>query len=297
MKELKYYINDVRLQTDNTDENGVKEREIVRYFNDGIKAIQAIVFKNNPLCSYFQKSQEYPVQSTREFDLPTDCYAFNAVSRVETKGENGKWCQLERVWPEDNFYGWYTANKKLILSGDEGTSYPDTIRVTYFQRLPTFGKRLEYISSVSSGLVQTVNSVEAAVTAYLNTSPSLSIVGPDGVILYDLAQAESVATTNISLHPYFTIPAGTVTTLTAIARKSLVWGKNATFVLDLPDEVEPFLLDYVAKRIYGRNNYGADATKIEYFTETEKGDITSIFADAGQAITRTPITDTDYLRI
>lgn len=298
MKELSYYINDVRLATDNLDVNGVKNREIIRYFNDGIKSIQAIIFKNNPLCSYFQRSVDFtPVSGSREYDLPSDCYALNAVSRVEVQSENGLWYPLERAWPEDNFHGWYTANGKLILTGDETREYPETIRAWYFYRLPYFNTRIDYISTVAAGLIQLSNDKETICTELLNTDNRVSIVSQTGEILNDDARVESVATFNLNLHPYFGISAADVITLTAEARKSLVWGKNASFILDLPDEVEPYLLDYVSKRIFGRNNYGAEASKIEMFSQEAKGDLVAIFADAGQSIARAPITDTSFLRI
>ena len=63
------------------------------------------------------------------------------------------------------------------------------------------------------------------------------------------------------------------------------------------EEVEPYLMDYVAQRIFGRNNYGEDWNKANFWTSEERSNIISIFADASQAETRAPITDTEYMRI
>ena len=84
MKRLEYLINDVRLATDNTDTNGVKDREIIEYFNDAVKYIQLLIFKNQPLCTFFLKEYVYsPVTPDAEYDLPADCYADNGISTVE----------------------------------------------------------------------------------------------------------------------------------------------------------------------------------------------------------------------
>lgn len=301
MKELSYYINDVRLATDNTDVNGVKDREIVRYFNDGIKSIQAIIFKNNPLCSYFQRPVEFePVQGTREYTLPDDCYALNAVSRVEAKNDNGKWYAIERAWPEDNFHGWYTANGKLYLTGDDTQEYPNTIRAWYFYRIPRAGLQVGRMTELTNTTATVITNYEAIQPELEKQANKFSIVKYDGEVQQTLDWTLFNNGTQLAYDNNFNPadPALIAINYNLPANKYyLVWGDNTTFVLDLPEEVEPYLLAYVSKRIFGRNNYGAEASKIEMFSQDAKNDIISIFADAGQSIARAPITDTSFLRI
>lgn len=300
MKELPYYINDVRLATDNTDENGVKDREIIRYFNDGIKSIQGIIFKNNPLCSYFQASAEYaPASGSREYDLPSDCFALNAVTRVEVKSGSG-WVNLERAWPEDGIFGWYTSGKKIILTGDEATSYSDTIRVHYFQRHPRLGLSVTRLSAKASATLTVMDDLTSKGTELLKQENALTVIDRFGEIV------QSLKVSGIDASTIFVSTFDGSATLSALDGITLgsssgahyvVWGKNASYLIDLPEEVEPYLLDYVAKRIYGRNNYGMEASKQEMFTLEQRNDMTAIFADAGQATMRTPITDTEFMAV
>lgn len=291
MRELKFLVNEVRIATDNVDENGVKDREISRYFADGVKAIQAIVFKNNPLCSYFQKSVEFPSASTRVYTLPSDCYGQNAVSRVEVKGAGDRWSTLKRVWPEDGYFGWYTQNNTLVLSGDEGESFPEVIRVTYFYRLARPALKLSTIQTpaVSSILCsETFDNAEA-----VKTDTFVTVTELDGTIIQSGLRADSITLgTTIALNASTPLDLGLVS-----AGDSVVLGSHSTFKVDLPDECEPFLLDYVQKRVFGRNNYSAEARLAQDFTEEDKMHIASIFGDAGQSITDTPITDTDFMGI
>lgn len=285
MRQLEYLINDVREATDNMDINGVKDREIIRYFNDGIKAIQALIFKNNPLCSYFQSSTVYSSATGREYTLPSSCYADNAVSMVETKSGE-LWSAIERAWPEDNLFGWFTRNKKIIITGDELKPFPDSLRVSYFTRLPRFDKVWAKVVSVA-GQTVTVSNVDEG---FSRADNKISIFSSD--LVSKLQGAEYVSHTSTTI----TFKAGVVLT-GVVAGDLLSLGSSTTLTLDLPEECEPYLLDYVAKRVFARNNYTSDIAKLEYFTEEGKNNIISIFGDAGQAITRTPITDTDYLRL
>ena len=287
MREIKYLINDVREQTDNRDINGVKDKEIIRYFNDGVRAIQAIIFKNNPLSSYFQEPEIYPSTSgSREYTLPSDCFGDNAVSMVEAQGSGDCWTPMDRVWPEDKFYGWFTRNKKVVISGDESLAFPESIRVWYFKRLAKFDKAWGKVVSVL-GQVVTIEEVD---TDFSTVDKFCSFVTEDGTA--KLSGLRILSSTDTTI----TFPAG-VDVSSLVAGDLLLMGANVSLTLDLPEEVESYLMDYVAKRVYGRNNYTSDTSKIEYFTEEGRANILAIFGDASQAVTRTPITDTDYLRL
>ena len=288
MREITYLINDVREQTDNEDTNGVSDKEIIRYFNDGVRAIQAMIFKNNPLSAYFQEPEVYPpANGSREYTLPSDCFGDNAVSMVEYSGNSSDcWSVLDRVWPEDKFFGWFTRNKKVVISGDESRPMPENIRVWYFKRLPKFDKAWAKVDSIA-GQVVTLTEVD---TDFGKVDRYCSFVTADGAEKLPGLKIESYTDTTI------TFPAG-VDVSGLVAGDKLLMGANVSLTLDLPEEVESYLMDYVAKRIYGRNNYTTDTSKIEYFTEEGRANILAIFGDASQAILRTPITDTDYLRI
>ena len=73
--------------------------------------------------------------------------------------------------------------------------------------------------------------------------------------------------------------------------------KDSVLEIDLPDEVETYLLDYVSKRIYSRSNYREDTNNVSGFSEEAKANITAIFGDVSNAIIQAPITNTDYLEV
>ena len=286
MKEIKFLIYDVREQTDNRDENGVKDREFVRYFNDGVKTIQVLIFKNNPLCSYYQEPVIYsPINNLREHDLHSDCFGDNAVSLVQIESE-GKWFPLERVWPEDGntFFGWYTRNKQVVISGAPDRTISQRIKVWYFKRLPRFDKAWATVVSVA-GQVITLSNVDAEM---FKVDRFISILTVDGAVR--VANLSFVKTTDTTITVVGSL-AGVV------ASDVIVMGKNSLMTVDIPEECEPYLMDYVAQRVVGRNNYTEDWNKMNFWTSEERGNIISIFADASQAEVRAPITDTDYLGI
>jgi hypothetical protein len=295
MRELSYLINDVREQTDNEDINGVSDKEIIRYFNDGVKSIQAIVFKNNPLCSYFQKSVIFqsPVAGM-SFDLPSDCYAFNAVSFVEALSDasiNDLYMPLERCFQEDqnNFQGWFTRNKQVVFTGTKDISIGYQARAWYFYRLPKFDKIWATVASRTNNVI-TLNVLDDKL---LSVDNRITVV--DDV-------TREVKATNLLYVVNSTIPTYTITIrdgdFSRVGNDDFIlMGGQSSLDLDLPDEVEPYLLDYVAKRIYSRNNYALDASKIDFFTADDRANITAIFADASQSLQRSPITDTSFMMV
>lgn len=287
MKELEFLINDVREQTDNNDTNGVKDREFVRYFNDGVKTIQAIIFKNNPLCSYYQEPVIYsPVANSRVYDLPSDCYGDNAVSMVEMESSANEWYPVDRVWPEDgnSFFGWFTRNKQVVISGDPDRTLSQRIRVWYFKRLPRFDKAWATVDSVAGQIITiTVSDAEM-----FKVDRFISILTAAGVVrVANLSYVKTSATTITVV--------GDLTGV--VATDVIVMGKNSLLTVDLPEECEPYLTDYVAQRVVGRNNYTEDWNKMNFWTSEERSNIIAIFADAAQAQARAPITDTEYMRI
>lgn len=290
MRELRYLIQDVREQTDNVDINGVKDKEFIRYFNDGVKSIQAIIFKNNPLCSYFQTSVEYQTPiAGRSFDLPENCYANNAVTFVEVLSDasvNDLYSPLRRCWQEDqnSFQGWYTRNNQVVFTGTRDVSLGYSARVWFFYRVPRFDKAWATVTNVT-GQVITLTVADAD---FSNIDRFVTFSDP-----VTRERRVTKLPYTVTLPTQITV-VGDVST---VAVGDLMTMGDASLTLCIPNEVEPYLMDYVAKRIYTRNNYSLDGSKIEFFTAEEKADIAAIFGDAGQAIQSTPITDTSYLEI
>ncbi len=289
LKEIAFLINDVREQTDNTDINGVKDREFIRYFNDGVKSIQAMIFKNNPLCSYHQASAVLTAQvaNARVFDLPADVFGDNAVSMVEISSDGGTcWSPLDRAWAEegDTILGWFTRNKQVYITGRKDVAVSFQVRAWYFQRLPRFDKAWATVTGVA-GQVITMTVLDAD---FYKVDRYISIYTALGVLRKANLSYVKTSDTTITV----------VGDLTGVVNTDVIlMGAKSTLVVDLPEEVEPYLMDYVAQRVVGRNNYTEDWNKMNFWTSEERANIIAIFADASQAETRLPITDMEYMRI
>lgn len=291
MKRLEYLINDVRLATDNTNTNGVKDREIIEYFNDAVKYIQLLIFKNQPLCTFFLKQYVYsPVTPDAEYDLPADCYADNGISTVEGRfGQttiNEGYRPLKRVWQEDryNFFGYLTRNKKLIITGEEINLAIEAVRLHYFYRLPRFDKRWGTITN-KVGNVLTIISTDPDL-ALINDI--VSVVDSNGVVIQANIKTNSINSTTINC---------STALLPEVANGMfIVSGGYSTTNLELPDEIETYLKDYVKQRIFTRNNY-TDASKQIYFTEEQKTAIIDLFSNNTKELIHPPITDVDFLEI
>lgn len=291
MRDLKFITHAVRKATDNKDLNGVENAEIDRYVADAVRAIQSLIFSNNPLCSYFQSYEDYEPASTRIYTLPADCFGDNAVSRVQVLGEDNCWVNLDRVWPEENILGWYTANNTLIITGDENESYPETIRVHYFRRVPRPSRSIGQLTAVTSSTQLSISPVPTAQEAeeLSLTDRYMCLVMEDGTISQENIAVQYILSQTPAIFTFTTVP--------YLPSRYLVMGKHASTKIDLPDECESYLMSFVQRRIMARNNYTAEAQKMNDFTAEEKQDLINIFADAAQSTVRPPITDTSFLGV
>lgn len=289
MRKLRYLINDVRESTDTEDTNAISDREITRYFNDCIRSIQAIVLKNNPRSAYFQANVIYeaPLQG-RFFPLPEDCYAFNAVTFVEVLSEasiNDFWYMLEQRSQEDqnNFFGWYTKNKEIYFTGRDDVRVGNSAKVWYFKRLPSWQKSIGTVSGIAGQVVSFSGTYKLNHAEYITVYSSLN----EKIGTYQINP-------DLSVNGQITIIGSTA----GIVNGSYILPeKDSVLEIDLPDEVETYLLDYVSKRIYSRSNYREDTNNVSGFSEEAKANITAIFGDVSNAIIQAPITNTDYLEV
>lgn len=289
MRKLKFLISDVRESTDNKDVNAISDKEFVRYFNDCVRSIQSIVLKNNPRAAYFQDFIELnaPLQG-RWFDLPEDCFAFNAVTFVEVLSEssiNDYWYRLEQVTQEDQnyFFGWFTKNKQIFFTGRNDVQVGNSCRVWYFKKIPSWQIPVAKILSIVG------NEINLTSNHKLDYAEYITVYSKEGVKRgsFEIDPDQSTATKIVSLDA-----------LTGVIPTDLILPeKNSVLDVELPDEVETYLLDYVSKRIYSRNNYREDTNQVALFSDEAKANITAIFGDMSNTIIRPPITDTSFLEV
>jgi hypothetical protein len=289
MRRLEYLITEVRNSTDNKDVNGVSTPEIVGYFNAAQRYIETLIFKNNPYADVFKERIEIAGNSTGIFDIPANCYSINSISLIEgrfggdTSNNNG----YSRIKPisESEFsymFGYKIQNGKVYISGQNSVAQMDSLRITYFKKLPTLDVRQAGITTVTPG-----------VSILMNTTPTDLYAMSDAVSTVDIYGDQVVSGI------YYTNTSGatllTSTTTGVTTSQYVVSGSDACNKSQLPDSCETYLLDYVRQRIYTRNNY-EDAQKQMFFTEQQKSEVIAIFSKNKKDEDSIPITDTQFLQ-
>ena len=254
MRKLKFLISDVREATDNTDKNAISDKEIVLYFNDCVRSIQTIVLKNNPKAAYFQTffTIQAPLQG-RFFDLPDDCFAFNAVTFVEVLSESSLddyWYRLDHVAQEEQnyFFGWFTKNKKICFTGRNDVQVGNACRVWYFKKMPSWQISVSKVQSIAG------NDINLASNHKLDYSDYITVYSPTGEKRgsFQIDPDLSTLTKIVSIDALTGVQAGDL----------ILPEKDSALDLEMPDEVETYLLDYVSRRIYSRNNYRDDTNQV-----------------------------------
>lgn len=291
MRRLEFLLTSVRRSTDNVQTSAITDAEMVEWFNDGQKLIQNLIFKSNPKADIFKEVETYDAVASQEYDLPADIYAVNAISMVEVNSGNniainGGFWPIDRI-DEINrptIFGYIVRDNKVILTGFlDNNSNVTQVRITYFKALPRVDKRWGTIQTVNSGVSLVLSSgyddLASTVDDYVTVVDSLGASVREGI--------------RIS-----TFTAGTWATSDALtsvtAGQFVCMGKRATNVCELPDECEPYLLDYVRKRLYGRNVY-SDGDKQELFTSEQKEELIRLFQNNTKEILVPPITDMDFM--
>jgi hypothetical protein len=276
----------VRNSTDNTDVNGIKNSELVGYFNDAQRYITTIIFKSNPYADFFKIQVELPAVSSGEYTIPDDCYSVNAISMVEARfadtSNNKGYSRIKPIMESEFSYifGYITRDNKVLISGQNDIAQLLSVRITYFKQLPTLDIRRGTIGTVITNTSVAVSSLD---TQAFTMDDYFSTCNAQGVQV--VKNIYSASTTS---------PLAVTDTTGIVAGQFLLSGTNACNKSLLPDVCETYLLDYVKQRIYTRNNY-EDAGKQNYFTEKQEEELGSIFSKNKKDDDTIPVTDIQFL--
>lgn len=268
--------------------SAITDAEMIEWFNDGQKLIQNLIFKSNPKADIFKGEKLYSATADGIYELPSDIYSVNAISAVEVSSghSTSDFVNLDRVDErnKNEVFGYYIQDKKLILTGCS-TYYPfSSLRVTYFKALPRFDKRWAKITSIAPGASITVDSGFDSLASTVDDK--ICIIDSNGVIV-----KENVGITDFASNVW-----STTADLTGVTAGMYVcMGHHSTNISGLSEECEPYLLDYVRKRLYGRNVYTADMGAQEIFTAEQKDELVRLFMNNTKEIQTPPITDFTHL--
>jgi hypothetical protein len=276
----------VRNSTDNTDVNGIKNSELVGYFNDAQRYITTIIFKSNPYADFFKVQVEIPAVASGEYTIPDDCYSVNAISMVEARfaetSNNKGYSRIKPIMESEFSYifGYITRDNKVLISGQNDIAQLLSVRITYFKQLPTLDIRRGTIGTVITNTSVAVSSLDTDVFTMDDHFSTCNALGTQVVKgIYSASTSSPLAVTD---------------TTGIVAGQFLLSGANACNKSLLPDVCETYLLDYVKQRIYTRNNY-EDAGKQNYFTEKQEEELGSIFSKNKKDDDTIPVTDIQFL--
>jgi hypothetical protein len=295
MRRLEYLINQVRRSTDNNDTQAIKDVEIIEYFNDGVKAIQALIHAQNYAPDLFLATQEYSFDGSLEYNLPSDIYSTNAIMLVEVRfgqsNVNQGYRPVKRITDHErvDFFGYFIRDGKIIMALTEGQTNIafDQFRLTYFRKLKRFDKRWATVSSVTPGSPNTLILTGNVDEDLQYVDDKISIVDSSGAVIQAGLQVVSYAGLPASL-------TYTGNTANIASGQYVVCGDLSTTLTELPDSVEPYLLDYVRQRLYTRQNYN-DAEKQMGMSQQSQQALLSIFSNKSRDPSDPPITDIDFL--
>lgn len=291
MRRMEFLLSSVRRSTDNVQTSAITDAEMIEWFNDGQKLIQNIVFKSNFKADIFKAVEVYDATSEGIYDLPEDIYAINALSLVEATyglwdpANNYGYVPITRVDESDRAYlaGYFIRDNKLIFTGYQANYQFTKVRLTYFKALPRFDKRWGTIDTVNSGVslvLSNYDELASSVDDYVTVIDGLGNIIREGILI-----------SNFTGGTWSTSDA-----LTGVTAGMFVCMCSPSNNLSgLPNECEPYLLDYVRKRLYGRNVYTGDDAIQEGFTAEQKDELIRLFSNNTKEIISPPLTDLTML--
>jgi hypothetical protein len=225
------------------------------------------------------------------YDLPTDIYAVNAISLVEASlgqdtNDNDGFVPISRVDESDRAYlaGYFIRNNQIIFTGNQAAFHPYVqVRVTYFRALPRVDKRWGTIQTVNSGVSLVLDSGYDDLASTVDDS--ITVVNSLGTVVRD----------GIRISGFSGATWSTTDALTGVtAGMYVLMGGYSTNISELPVECEPYLQDYVRKRLFGRNIYD-DTKNQDMFTAEQKDELVRLFSNNSKEILSPPITDLTFL--
>lgn len=279
MRRLEYLLKAVRRSTDNVNTAAIQDSEFIEYYNDGQKLIQNLIFKSNVKCDLFRGIRDYPLSADGNYTLPDDIFAVNALYLVQISNDQQYWRSIDREDLNSRVSGYSVRDNILTIMANTAT----TVRVHYFKALPKFDKRWGQISIINANVSLVVATGDASAS---DVDDLITIVDANGLVIKSGLQTLSInaAGTVFGLADTSGIAVGQYITM----------GKGSTTVSGLPDATEPYLQDYVRKRLYGRNVYN-DGDKQEMFTDEQKQELIRLFQNNTHENLIPPITDPDSM--
>jgi len=298
LKRFEFLVNEVRESTDTKDINSLGVYELMRYFNDGQKLIQKIIFTSNPSADIFVKPARYAMASGQyAYDLPFDIYAHSSVTSVQSINGEDVSPPLTRLASRERntLSGYYLLDRQFVLTSAPSASAVSEIQVNYVYKLPNLSYRLGQVDSFDplTGAVIVSGSTIVDDTSFTDRYDEFSIVNSKGVQVANELDLTSFAGLGFTFSG--TLDADTDKGLAGVSIGDwVVCGGNGTSHSCLPEACEPFLTSYVQRRILAKIA-STEITAESAFTDQERMDLEDLFKDTVKDALYPVSADTDYL--
>ena len=142
MRTLGEMIDEVRHNTNNTDDSRHSDTAIIRFFNTAQRQVQRLIFNSNPTTNIFTRDCILTYSSgVKKYSLPSDLYARGAIIAVfPVRTGNIESEPIQKIYEREqtNKAGYYVKDKYIYLSSGAVGEAVSQIRVSYVKRLAPF---------------------------------------------------------------------------------------------------------------------------------------------------------------
>lgn len=273
LRRLERLLTEARYSSNTEDITAISDTLLVLYSNRTQSMIEDRLFMANSMNNIFMDELEITIDSDeREYALPHDIYAVNAIKSVSTKDSDGNVLARLDFIPESQVglkWGYSLKENNILLD----KKLTDQVFVNYVRKIPTLGKRFGLVSAIGAG---TVTVPATASTELLdNYDDFFSLVDSNGVVVVrNLKVVSYVYTTGV-----ITYSGGTGTVATGLY---VIPGKYSTSHSQLPLEAEKIFLEVLERRIAQRQSQADTTTIIAPLTEQECQLVDAVFAKGSE---------------
>lgn len=303
MRRLEQLIHDVEFHSDedSTRFNAMKYNKI---FKDAQNEVQRIIVTSNPDGRFFPKDKSLDLVGEQEaYNFPSDVYSKNSVHTIaissQFSDQDNSMTPLRKITERERSkaWGYIPFGDTFLISPKPSQGRTNGLRVTYERKLPDPSTRIGQVDTYSSPNITLLAGffADEDITLF---DDYICLVDADGVIETD-ADGEFLNTA-IKVLSYNTTTGVIVLETPAQidgaspVGKYVVSGKYATTHMQLMEEAEKYITDFVTRKIHAINSSG-DVQDSQIFTEDEKKNLIDLFSKVDLDVPYPPITDSSYL--
>lgn len=149
-RAVKELIDEVRFNTNNTDDNRFDDARLIKFFNSAQRQIQKIIYNSNPTNSPFAEECQLPLAvGVNAYDLPEDIFAVASVRNVipvTFSGQSTKALRRMSIKEVNSQRGYYLRKNVISFA-------PTQLPAEYLTIVVTYDKALEDITSVNDTIL------------------------------------------------------------------------------------------------------------------------------------------------